>query len=376
MSTDRRIGLALSGGGVRAMAFHCGVLRWLAEHARLGSVAHVSSVSGGSLFVGLMFRLGDWKWPSDEAYHQLIEPQIKTLLTRSSLQNDALLRLARPDNWRYLLSRANVLSATIERRWGVSASLRELPARPIWSVNGTTAENGRRFRFKRTECGDYEIGYADAMGFKVADAMAISAAFPVGIGPFLIQTSDFVWRKRMNWNDAPESAVEVAPSFSRLHLYDGGIYDNLGMEPLFDTGSRSFKNKIDTLIVSDAGAPLERIPPGWVLSPFRVKRIADIALDQTRALRIRAFISFLQSDPANGMYLQLGAHAQDRIEKYGTVNPERSATLLAQSWLDADEVDLAAAEPTSLGRLTPEAYDRLERHGYETAHWNELLFTR
>ena len=110
--------------------------------------------------------------------------------------------------------------------------------------------------------------------------------------------------------------------------------------------------------------------------PVRVKRIADIALDQARALRIRALISFLQSDPANGMYLQLGAHAQDRIEKYGTVNPERSAALLAQSWLDADEVDLAAAEPTSLGRLTPEAYDRLERHGYETTRWNELLFTR
>lgn len=148
------------------------------------------------------------------------------------------------------------------------------------------------------------------------------------------------------------------------------------MEPLFDTGSRSLKNEITAIIVSDAGAPLERIPPGWALSPFRVKRIADIALDQTRALRIRVLIKFLQSDPANGMYLQLGAHAHDRIERYGAVNPERSAALLAQSWLDADQVDLAAAEPTSLGRLTPETFDRLEQHGYETARWNELLYQR
>ena len=374
MSANSRIGLALSGGGVRAMAFHCGVLRWLAERARLSDVAHISSVSGGSLFVGLVFRFSSWKWPSDEMYCNQIEPQIRMLLTEMSLQNAALLRLVRPDNWRYILSRANVLSEAIEHCWGVTVSLRNLPEKPFWSVNGTTAENGRRFRFKRTECGDYETGYAAAQEFKVADAMAVSAAFPVGIGPFVIQTSKYVWRRRKAWNDPPESVAEVTPPFSRLHLYDGGVYDNLGMEPLFDTGSQALKDDIDSIVVSDAGAPLARIPLGWVLSPFRVKRIADIAMDQTRALRVRALVGFLQSQPKNGMYLQLGAHAQDRIEKYSTKNPAVAFTLLKETWLDLEEVNLASAEQTSLGRLTDKAFDRLERHGYETARWNELLF--
>ena len=63
MSTNAQIGLALSGGGVRAMAFHCGVLQWLAERGRLGDISHISSVSGGSLFTGLVFRFGNWEWP-------------------------------------------------------------------------------------------------------------------------------------------------------------------------------------------------------------------------------------------------------------------------------------------------------------------------
>ena len=358
------------------MAFHCGVLQWLAERGRLGDVSHISSVSGGSLFTGLVFQFGNWEWPLDEAYCVDIKPRIRALLTQSSLQAVALRRLARPRNWRYLLSRANVLSETIAHHWGIAARLRHLPEKPVWSVNGTTAENGRRFRFKQTGCGDYEIGYAAAEGFKISDAMAVSAAFPGLIGPFAIRTADFAWQRRKAWDDPPESAVDVTPPFPRLHLYDGGIYDNLGMEPLFDTGPRSFKGDINSLVVSDAGAPLARRPLGRALSLFRARRIADIALEQTRALRIRVWINFLQSHPECGMYLQLGAYAPGLIKKYAANNPEGADALLRESWLDREEVKRAAAEPTCLGRLTPDVFDRLVRHGYETARWNEILFMR
>lgn len=358
------------------MAFHCGVLQWLAERGRLGDISHISSVSGGSLFTGLVFQFGNWEWPSDEVYCTDIKPKIRALLIQASLEKAWLWKLLRPRNWRYFLSRANVLSETIAHHWGIVAKLRHLPEKPVWSVNGTTAENGRRFRFKQTSCGDYEIGYADAEGFKASDALAVSAAFPGLIGPFVIRTADFTWQRRKAWDDPPESAVNVTPPFPRLHLYDGGIYDNLGMEPLFETGPQRFKDGINSLIVSDAGAPLTRSPLGRALNPFRFKRIADITLDQTRALRIRVWINFLQSHPERGMYLQLGAHAPDRIEQYAENNPEGATALLTESWLDREEVERASAEPTSLGRLTPDAFDRLARHGYETARWNEILFMR
>ena len=43
------LGLALSGGGFRAVLFHLGVIRYLRATDRLGCVTHLSSVSGGSI---------------------------------------------------------------------------------------------------------------------------------------------------------------------------------------------------------------------------------------------------------------------------------------------------------------------------------------
>lgn len=42
-------------------------------------------------------------------------------------------------------------------------------------------------------------------------------------------------------------------------LYDGGVYDNLGLEPFFDAGRGVPKNAGEIIVVSDAGAPLK--PP-------------------------------------------------------------------------------------------------------------------
>ncbi|WP_035564428.1 patatin-like phospholipase family protein [Hymenobacter sp. IS2118] len=44
-----RIGLALSGGGYRAAAFHLGTLRKLHELGRLAEVDVLSTISGGSI---------------------------------------------------------------------------------------------------------------------------------------------------------------------------------------------------------------------------------------------------------------------------------------------------------------------------------------
>ncbi|WDT75658.1 MAG: patatin-like phospholipase family protein [Candidatus Manganitrophus sp.] len=320
MSEHRRVGLALSGGGVRAMAFHCGVLRWLAENKQIEDVVHVSTVSGGSLFTGLMFKLSDWQWPSSEQFLLSHHPQIRKILTEKDLLISAIKRLLLPKNWRFLLSRANVISQTIEHCWGISAQLSNLPEMPVWSVNGTTAETGRRFRFKRSGCGDYELGYAEAYRFKVADAMATSAAFPIGIGPFVIKTEDLVWYRRESWDSPPNRIKEVKLPFDRLHIYDGGVYDNLGIEPLFDMGTQKLKDGVDRIIVSDAGASLKRGPLGWALNPFRAKRVADIALDQTRALRVRSFINFIKTNPSSGKYLQLGTEALSQIEKFRAQN--------------------------------------------------------
>ncbi|AJZ74897.1 patatin-like phospholipase family protein [Pandoraea apista] len=374
------IGLALSGGGVRAAAFHAGVLLYLAEQQLLEDVVHVSSVSGGSLFTGMVFRLADYRWPSSSGYVREVFPQFRKTLTTQSLQFSALVRLlGNPLNWRFLLSRANVLAQAIEALWDVRKPLSAVAPSPVWSINCTTGETGRRFRFKGVTMGDYELGYARVDGFSLARAMAISAALPGGIGPLAVKSDQFEWKKRMQWG-ASEPASSQLP-YDRLHLYDGGLYDNLGLEPMFDVGRQklkgdeSLRSDVSYLLVSDGGAPLARQAIPHQLNPFRFKRIADIALDQSRALRVRAFVNFLQRNPSAGAYVCIGAEAETSIIRLAKGHETVATELLSRSWLSATQAKDAATYSTTLRRMEESSFDLLARHGYETAKWNVELMS-
>lgn len=369
------IGLALSGGGVRAAAFHAGVMRYLAERDLLQDVVHISSVSGGSLFIGMVFRLADYHWPSSQAYLNDIFPLIRQTLTKQSLQRSAATRiLLNPFNWRFLLSRANVLAQAIEALWDIKKPLSAIGASPVWSINCTTGETGRRFRFKGVTMGDYELGYADVDDFSLAKAMAISAAFPGGIGPLTVKSGEFEWKKRKQWEAKKPEAYKLP--YDRLHLYDGGLYDNLGIEPMFDAGQQKLKHddtlrsNITYLLVSDGSAQLPRQNIPHPLNPFRFKRIADIASDQIHALRVRAFVNFLQKNPTAGAYVGIGASAKSSIKRFSEGHKAIAAKLLAQSWLSDTDAKRAATYSTTLHKLTEPNFDLLARHGYETAKWN------
>ena len=304
--TQKVIGLALSGGGMRAAAFHAGVLKYLAEQNLLERVAHISSVSGGSLFTGLVFRLGQYKWPTSTEYLCNVLPNIDQIFTSKSLQCQicgkfriviwSIGSIGSIGLWFLcknsisictfllcicsllffiifvrarvaLLAKFNVpkwytnrftkfcfFSQAISHLWDIKAILSELPKSPVWSINATSTETGRRFRFKGIEIGDYQTEYANAPQFSLAKAMAISAAVPGLIGPMHFKTNQLVWKK------SKESLIRDEPHpslFTCLHLYDGGVYDNLGMEPMFDAGKQTIKKdttlsqQINYLLISD-----------------------------------------------------------------------------------------------------------------------------
>jgi NTE family protein len=71
------IGLALSGGGIRAMVFHLGLFKWLAENRLLEQIKRVSTVSGASLCVGMIYAHNDLKWPTNEEFLTTVLPSIK-----------------------------------------------------------------------------------------------------------------------------------------------------------------------------------------------------------------------------------------------------------------------------------------------------------
>lgn len=88
-----KIGLALSGGGLRATIFHLGILSRLARNKLLEDVVFLSTVSGGSLCAGLIFNVSENRWPSSVEFNEEVIPEIRTILTSTSLRNAYLLYL-------------------------------------------------------------------------------------------------------------------------------------------------------------------------------------------------------------------------------------------------------------------------------------------
>lgn len=347
------LAVALSGGGIRAMAFHLGVLKYLAERGLLERISKLSSVSGGSLLVGLILHHHGMRWPSSKEFLVNTYPSMRRRLCTDNLLVGAFKAVSNPFNWRFLISRANLLAKAIESVWGITDKVSDLPNFPEISLNGTTAENGKRFRFKNDSMGDYTLGYAKPQGFRLADAMAMSAAVPGVFGPLAVDASSFKWERRISYGASIETLQAVPANFSKLHLYDGGVYDNLGLEPLFDCATQAPKAGIEGcfILVSDAGAVLTN---GFDLAPYnfmRFKRMSDIQGDQIRSLRVRPFWKFIQRAPSNGAYIYI---AEPDVPTSETSRP-------------------AVFFKTTLLPLTEHNFDAIAERGYLVASGNAQL---
>lgn len=235
-----KLGLALSGGGFRATVYHLGVLARLAGEDRLEDVTYLSTVSGGSLCVGLVYALNGFRWPSSQAYLEAVVPQARQHLLHDDFTGGLLRRLLRRP-WGILGSKAGDLSALLSQHWDVSLALRELPAHPRWMINATCYETGKNWRFERFRMGDYVFGYSHDTDVPLSDALAASAGFPGLIGPLVMDTTRHSWfRYRQPARGEPQAGADepdaqgktepVTPAFERVHLWDGGVYDNHGLE--------------------------------------------------------------------------------------------------------------------------------------------------
>ncbi|MCP4599817.1 MAG: hypothetical protein GY847_04630 [Proteobacteria bacterium] len=82
-------------------------------------------------------------------------------------------------------------------------------------------------------------------------------------------------------------------AFSKeILLTDGGVYDNLGLEPIW--------KRYKTILVSDAGAPFGIAPSvkkGYVSQPLRV---IELIRDQQHALRTRYLINDFKMEARSG----------------------------------------------------------------------------
>lgn len=264
------IGIALSGGGIRAAIFHLGLLKWMAEKDMLEEIKRISSVSGASLCIGMIYAHNNLRWPTSEEFLTKVLPSIENVILASDLQLSALQRLiVSPTFWN---KKVNVLAKALEKKWGVYGNLSELKGDMMWYINCTTYETGKRFRFCRNNMGDYKIGYIEYPNIPLSDVMAASAGFPVLIGPYSLQTENYKWLPSPHYQSKWEHPK------STIHLWDGGVYDNLGLESIFkpENGGTLIEG-LNSIIVSNASPSIDIYKRHMGLSVRNLKRLLDIS---------------------------------------------------------------------------------------------------
>lgn len=366
------IGLSLSGGGFRATVFHLGVLARLAEEGRLEEVASLSTVSGGSLCAGLVYARNGFRWPTGVEFAAKVVPEARKLLTSQDLQFGLMGRVLRMPS-RIFDTRADDLSLLLQEHWGVTASLSALPERPRWIINATCYETGQNWRFERSRMGDDVFGHTDDTDIPLSDALAASAGFPGLIGPLEFDTRHRSWSQRVR-GDGRQNGSEAAdshrwqtepgkPAYSKLHLWDGGVYDNLGVESLHRLG-RGWRKGNGFLIVSDGCSALR--PERYRYWKAADRMIRGIMMDQIRTLRFRAVLERFKNHQGAGSILQIGTTCEGILREVGR---EDEISELRSQCLSHREAEAAAETPTDIRRLSPEHFERLFRHGFEVADY-------
>lgn len=349
------IGIALSGGGIRAMLFHLGLFKWLAKQNLFEEVKKISTVSGASLCVGMIYSHNNLEWPTSEIFLSKTFPLIKNSM-QADIQSSTILDLLKPP-WNRNAN--NILANVLERKWAVRGNLQQLSGEVMWYINCTTFETGKRFRFCKNEMGDYTLGYVKKPNIPISEIMAASAGFPILIGPYAIKMSDYKWE---SWDSKNKSWT--LPKLKRIHLWDGGVYDNLGLESIFRHKKGKPSDGLEYIIVSNASKPLGELVRQKIRHDKNLQRIVEIAADQVSSLRTQIVMNFIETTK-KGMFLKIGNTA-DYIAVKSKCSDSLRKNLVEQCMPEA-KAQRAREYPTELKKPCAKDIDLLIRHGYEVA---------
>ncbi|MEL7420435.1 MAG: patatin-like phospholipase family protein, partial [Cyanobacteria bacterium J06555_3] len=230
--TNKFIGLALSGGGSRAVAFHLGCLRALNRRGLLDKVEVLSAVSGGSV-IAAMYAY------SDDSFDEF-DKRVSDFLRRG-IQKDIALKFFL--SYRVI---AAIGTVVIAGTYSVVASKLGLKPLPRWTsrtdsfievlrnrlfenkkvtaptrdnlkviFNATELRTATAFRFGNQSSSCWRYGRIHNNDIEVAEAVAASAAYPLLL-PALHRTYSF---------QKYDNPIEQ----KRVVITDGGVFDNSGV---------------------------------------------------------------------------------------------------------------------------------------------------
>jgi NTE family protein len=317
--------LCLSGGGFRAALFHLGALRRLNEVGFLSKMRTISSVSGGSVANGLLARLwrelrpdGSGSFTNFSDY----ETRLREFCSGDIRTGPLLTERLDPRNWPLLWgddhSATDLLAHIYEDRLVGDLRLRDLAAiktapGPSFVFNTSNLQTGVDFTFSADGVHDWKLGSAPAPDLLVAEAVAASSAFPIAFLPLVLK---FVPSTYQGGALAKTNSPELADLRRRVILTDGGVYDNLGLEP-------AWKDHL-AVFCSDGGKPFSAdVAPGQAL-PSRLLRVQDVIGNQALAVRKRWLVSSYEQNVYRGAYWGIGTE----IEGYKDHGPGYGESIL------------------------------------------------
>ena len=363
---DRGWCLCLSGGGFRATLFHLGVVLRLNELGVLARLSTISSVSGGSILNGLLAtRWARLRLAADGTYTNLVEEVAEPIreFCSKDLRTPVLLgtRL-NPLNWGVLVRdwlsvSANFLAEGYERLF--NSRLSALPAPglhvPRFIFCSTNLRTGACWHFHggpQARMGDFYVGYCDAGQVRVSDAVAASSAFPPGFSAFRMHVFDGAEFSRADpWGEVrvvsgKRGDQQHGSASQPILLTDGGVYDNLAVEPIWNT--------YKTLLVSDAGRPFKSAPACGQALITRLKRAAAISMEQVAAVRKRWLVDDFVQKRRTGAIWTINTRLEDfPLENVCGYGPD------ARRILHGVRTDLDAFTASEMACL--------ENHGYSLA---------
>jgi NTE family protein len=388
-SPELTFGLALSGGGSRAIAFHLGCLRALNELGVLSRVKVLSTVSGGSV-IGALYTAFDEPFPAFEKRVRialergLAMPTFRTAFTTLEglkalssflLVGGAglvlfvvtwLIRLAsllpvpnvrkkwRQKSWhiplRRFASRTTIFRRAVDDTLFHGTALRANARKPFLIINAAELRTGSAFYFTPAESGSWRLGRLARSDVRYADAVAASAAYPL-----FLPALDLLW---------PFNKRDGSRRVERVLLTDGGVYDNLGIAPLWpdrDPAVSLNVKSVDIIICCRAGYGLRHDPPTHFLKG-RLESAFSCVLDRAQNSSVKRLFELRESGKLRGFILPYLGQDDSRL-KYPP------ADLVTR--------EEAYDYPTDFSAMTPDWIERLSRRGEQLtkALWAEHVQT-
>ncbi|WP_420453828.1 patatin-like phospholipase family protein [Ilumatobacter sp.] len=377
---DHRIGLALSGGGFRAVAFHLGVLRALHDRRALDHIEVLSTVSGGSL-IGALWAYSDEDFETfDDTITTLLRSGLNRRLARSLLASrhtppialgtlrspvtGIVSRIVSPLRRRTASKKSGRdrgSAGSLRRRHNRTSALESVihdllgntkitePRRKLHVIiNACDLRSGSAFRFGSAESGCTRYGTLAKNDVDVATAVAASAAYPVALPPL-----DVTW----NFVDRRGNA-----STERLLITDGGVFDNLGTSCLLpDRDPRHSTNvhPVDFIVSADAGHGqlADRYPTWW---PTRMKRSFEAVYRKVQDNGKALLHQHATSGALRGFVLPFLGQNDAQLRTIVPANLIRRDDVVGYptnfSKMSQDKIDLIATRGEQLTRLMIEAH--------------------